>query len=96
MISSTSSVGLYPNSIISLAVFINLLNIDFSSTIFIYFYALAVVGTFSGNSAKYSNPPTCSNFPIDSNSALTVIMSIGSDLLYKFKIAAYIALLSSL
>ena len=85
---STSSVWLYPNSIISLAVFISFLYIDFSSTIFIYFIAFAVVGTFSGNSAKYSSPPTCSNFPIASNSDFTVIISIGSDLLYKFKIAA--------
>ena len=39
MMSSTSSVGLYPSSIISLAVLINLLKVDFSSTILIYFIA---------------------------------------------------------
>ena len=85
--SSTSSVGLYPNSIISFAVFIKFLNTDFSSTIFIYFCTIAVVGTLSGKLAKYSNPPTCSNFPIDSSSSFNVIISIGSDLLYKFNIA---------
>ena len=96
IMSSTSSVGSYPRSIISFAVFIRFLNTDFSSTIFIYFVAFAVVGTFSGNSAKYSNPPTCSNFPIVSSSDFTVIKSIGSALLYKFSIAEYIILLSSL
>ena len=94
--SSTSSVGSYPKSIISFAVFIKFLNTAFSSTILIYFVAFAVVGTFSGNSAKYSKPPTCSNFPIDSNSDFNVIKSIGSALLYKFNIAKYIILLSSL
>ena len=55
-----------------------------------------VVGTLSGNSAKYSNPPTASNFPIALNSDFNVIISIGSALLYKFVIASYIVLLSCL
>ena len=59
---------------------------DFSSTILIYFSTFAVVGTLSGKTAKYSNPPTASNFPSDISSAFTVIISIGSALLYKFVI----------
>ena len=60
-----------------------------------YLSTFAVVGTFSGKSAKYSNPPTTSNLPIDNNSSLTVIISIGSGLLYRPIIASNIALLSS-
>ena len=93
---STSSVCAYPKSISSLEAFINLLRIDFSSTIFIYLSTFAVVGTLSGSSAKYSNHPTASSFPKDVNSDLTVIISIGSALLYKFKIDSYIVLLSCL
>ena len=94
--SSIFSVGSYPCSIISFAAFINLLSSDFSFTILIYFSTLAVVGTFSGNPTIYSKPPILSNIPIDVNSAFSVIISIGSDLLYKFSIASYIVLLSSL
>ena len=43
-----------PSSIISFAVFIKFRNIDFSSTILIYFCTFAVVGTLSGKLAKYS------------------------------------------
>ena len=93
---STSSVGSYPKLIISFAVLIRFLSIAFSSTIFIYLSTFAVVGTFSGKSAKYSNPPTASNFPIDVSSDFNVIISTGSALLYRFRIALYINLLSSL
>lgn len=41
--SSTSSVGSYPDSIISFAVFISVRNVAFSSTIFIYFCTFDVV-----------------------------------------------------
>ena len=94
--SSTFSVVSYPDSIISFATFISCLTVDFSSTILMYFETLAVVGTLSGNSAKYSIPPTLSNLPIDSNSDFTVIISIGSPLLNKLTIAINISLLSSL
>ena len=61
---STSCVSSYPRLINSFEVFIRLLNIDFSFTIFMYLSTFAVVGTFSGKSAKYSSPPTMSYFPI--------------------------------
>ena len=93
---STSSVGSYPKVIISFAVFIRFLKIAFSSTILIYLSTFAVVVTFSGSSAKYSNPPTESNYPIDDNSDFNVMISIGSALLYKLSTAVYIVLLSSL
>ena len=91
-----SSVCLYPISNNSFASFINDLNTDFSSTIFIYFSTFAVVGTFSGNSAKYCNPPIASNFNIDVNSSLTVIISIAPPFEYIFIIDLKIVLLSSL
>ena len=93
---STSSVSAYPKSINSFAAFIRFLKIDFSSTILIYLSTFAVVGTLSGNIAKYSKPPTDSNFPNETNSAFTVIISIGSALFYKLSIASYIVLLSCL
>ena len=57
---------------------------------------IELVGAFSGRFAKYSSPPTCSSFDIVSSSFFNVIKSIGSALLYKFCIASYIALSSSL
>ena len=89
---STSSSPAYPKFIISFAVFIKFLSIAFSSTIFIYCSAFAVVGTFSGKEARYSIPPMLSSFPLDVNSYFTVIISIGSALLYRLVIASYIAL----
>ena len=86
--SSTSSVWLYPKLIISFAVFIRFLNKALSSTIFIYCSTLAEVGTLSGKIAKYSNPPIVSNFPVETSSDFTVIISIGSARLYKLTIAS--------
>ena len=88
---STSSDSSYPNAINSFDVCIKLLRVAFSSTILIYFSTFAVVGTLSGNSAKYSKPPTLSKLPCSTNSAFTVIISTGSFLEYKLNIAEYIA-----
>ena len=72
--------------------FISFLNVDFSSTIFIYELKLAVVGTDALNSDMYVTPPALSSISVVFKYSNIVTKSTAISLAYISLIALYIAL----